>query len=319
MKKKKILLINLQGIGDFIMTTPLIESLYELYDVDYLTLKKINGDIVKEKRIKKFYFAKKNFFSRIKLLLELNSRNYDYIFLTVDQGIKSIVFFSLLRAKVKISHKYKVGIFNFPFFSDILLDKNFKNHRVKENLKFSSFLKLKIKDKSYKIKSIPKIKKNKKKITIGIHPGGDKSNLEKRYPLNFYLKFVNNLNQKYHVLFFLGPDEIDLRDKILSKINNKNFDIIEEKNILNLFKKVKECDYLINSDSSIGHIASALKVKTLTLCGSTNWFRTCPYGNLNKNLIYKDTQLPKKQNIFKGFIEKNKVFKWHKITLKDLK
>ena len=142
-------------------------------------------------------------------------------------------------------------------------------------------------------KALVGVKKNN--ILIGIHPGCDKANIERRWLVKNFIELVKILtkNKNNKIIVFEGPDEEDILT------NFENLDIIKGRNLS--FKRlaalINECDIMLTSDSGLGHIAAALNIPTVTLFGPANPNQTRPYGNkgiviskLDPNFYFDETK-----------------------------
>ena len=108
------------------------------------------------------------------------------------------------------------------------------------------------------------------------------NNIIKRYPIEKYIEFANNL-KKEKAIFILGPDEEELENILI-----KHEQEIIKGNLDTIAAILAKCKYVIQSDSGIGHLSSAVGTITKTIVGSTNWPRTAPFGNKNKLIKYLD-------------------------------
>ena len=102
-----------------------------------------------------------------------------------------------------------------------------------------------------------KIKKN----YILLLPGSSKNHMEKRWPhyAEVALLLINN---KYCVVSVLGPDELDLANKIPGHI-------LTNLGWADLAGVIKKSCYVIGNDSGPCHIASCLNKKGIALFGNT--------------------------------------------------
>ena len=298
--KKKLLLVNLQGKGDSLMLTPLLTALKKAEKtVDVLTLSANHQLFQNDKNINKVL----TFRGVLSTLRTINKANYDLIFLTHGAGPKSGLFFRFLKAKHKACHRYNLGGYWTGFKADIQLEQTPKLHRVEENLKLLDALGLKKRKHAYMytvpVKASAKAREywrrhfKKGETIIGIHPGGDKANPQKRYPLKKYCELVNNLPKEYKALFFLGPDEDELATSIRKRCRKENYSIYKG-DLQTVAALLKRCHILVHSDSGLGHLAAAVGTRTLTIAGATNWHRTRPYGGKDRLIKARGCPEPKK-------------------------
>ncbi|MBI2558017.1 glycosyltransferase family 9 protein [Candidatus Woesearchaeota archaeon] len=310
----KILIFALCGIGDIIMLTPTITSLKKNHPKSEITVivrKNMPRDVLSNNpHIDKIYnypddfiinvwtgFFKSgqklkdlhNLVKEIKFLLLLRKEKFDVSLWAFPGETKRGAIVSLLSgAKIKMGQKYKIFNIKTGLFYDLTIDLDPRKHVVDCNLeylkklelnKFEQELCLSVtnKDKKFAKLFLKSHSIKKRESIIGIHPGGDKSNTEKRWPMENFIELVkaldNGKNRK--IILFEGPDEEGILD------NFKGANIIKCKNLLfsQLCAVIGQCDAVITSDSGLGHIAAALKIPTVTLFGPANPNQTRPYGN----------------------------------------
>ena len=297
-----ILVVNTQGIGDFMMLTPLLNELTKYYRVDILTNSTLSKKLVKLP-IRKFYF----FTSIAKTFFTLRKNHYDLVYFANGGGPKSALFSKFLKYNYFVSHEYILGGYKTSFNADISIPQS-QIHRVEENMKLLPYLEKKLPEKityyineNYIDENFVKSFLDKYEINsfYGIHPGGDKNNPEKRFPVEKYADYINK--EKKVALIFLGPDEKDLK-KSFTKFCDKNKIVFIENSLPKTLALVKQCRYLIHSDSSFGHFAAALGVKTVTIVGPTNWIKTKPYSSKDVILKHPKQASPMERNMEDGFI-----------------
>lgn len=308
----KALVINLQGMGDILMTTPVIHSLSENYDVDML----IRGGPQKTVLEHNPYVKKIiNFTTPLHTLRKINKK-YDLVYLANGAGPKSALFFYLIKAKDKACHVYNLYGQKTAFGANIKIEQTPFMHRVEENNKLAKKLKLRTYN-TYTF-SLDKDERDwirnrglQNKKLLGIHPGGDKHNPEKRYPIQKYVSFSKKLPPNYATIFFLGPDEIELRKSLEGQI-------IATENIVDTAAIIERCELLIHTDSGIGHLAAAVKTPTRTIVGPTNWKRTHPYGNNDKIIKSPKCPGPIERRMEQGFIDKKRAIYPENLTLRQI-
>lgn len=309
---KRALIVNLQGMGDVLMTTPLIHELAKNMEVDVLTIGNLNKNILQSTGETNRVLSYHNPWKTKKQTKD----TYDLIYLANGAGPKSGLLFWLLRAKRKASHIYYLAGEYTAFGADIALPQTARLHRVDEHLKLLSALGLpRPQEPHYSYRISPEAKQwadaywktasLQGKKTIAIHPGGDKNNPEKRYPLGRYLALVEKLPPHYHALFIIGPDEKELL-RALEHERKTNTSIVSEPNIEHIAALLAKCEKVLHSDSGIGHLAAAVGTKTLTIAGPTNWYRTKPYGKKDQIIIGENCPEPRDEPMEKGFIDKKR-------------
>lgn len=311
---KKILIFALCGIGDIIMLTPTLRAFKKLYPKSKITVvirqnkpKELlsnnpyvdevlfypnnfiidiwsNWLISKEKKTNVI-----NLFNELKFLLMLRREKYDLSLWAFPGETKRSAIVSLISgARIKMGYMYDIFGIKTSFLYNHFIESIPSKHAVDENLEYLRFLRHNEFDKKLCL-VIPKkfntffknfIRKNKIRKgdkLIGIHPGCDKRNKHKRWPVEKFFTLVKKLNKNksLKILIFEGPDELRILDEFqgLNIIPCKNLSFFQLSTI------IERCDVLLTTDSGLGHIAAALKVPTVTIFGPANPNKTCPYGN----------------------------------------
>lgn len=302
-KIDKIGLLSLQGIGDTLMNTPAIHEIRKNWPKAKITIFVLSGgvkEILKNNRdIDEIILLPKK---TIKFFRQLRKERFDVSFLFWPAGLGSGLANSLLRSKFKVGHQYYLDNKKINFGSDLAPIEELNVHAihtVEENNKLLKAIGIDVSRKQtyhYNITSEDEefakkywIENNlhDKKI-IGIHPGGDKTNPQKRWPIKKTAELVELLAKKNVVEILLGPDEIDLENDFS---NIKNVHIVKNTTLGQTAAILKKVDLLVHFDSGNGHLASAVKTKTLTLVGPTNHKRTQPWGENNFTVKAKDVPL----------------------------
>ena len=110
---------------------------------------------------------------------------------------------------------------------------------------------------------------------ILIHPGGDKRNSYRRWPLVRFIELARSLlDNGREIAFILGPDETDMGPKL----SEYGFDVITPRDINELVIALKSCGMMICSDSGLGHMAAALDKNVITIFGPADPKHSAPLG-----------------------------------------
>ena len=120
---------------------------------------------------------------------------------------------------------------------------------------------------------------------ILIHPGGKWK--PRRWPKERYVELARILAQKGNIcIFLLHENEHDLLEyfgKVL--IPEKNISISVTKNVLDLANAIRNCTLFIGNDSGPAHLANLYRKKSIILWGPGNYQRIRPLGDNNTILI----------------------------------
>ena len=320
MNNKKFLLISLAGIGDTLSIIPLIYVIRKNFPndiLDCLVMWKGSEDILKNNpninSIIHFNMLKSGFFKTLIFCLKMRGK-YDISINTYPQSkIYYRIIAWLIGAELRISHTYD----NHNFLDNFLVNKtviqDYNKHFIDNNLNLLNLLNITkfTKEKSYNlylshykldVERFILNSKIDKKILIGIHLGsGNTKNLAlRRWPLDNYIKLINNLILKYkpiHILLFGGPDEYNDQDYLLSKCNNLyNISCVRNNDILYSAAIINKCNLFISVDTVFMHLAAVAKVPLQIVIKTPTFNKTVePYandfiligGDIPANIYYK--------------------------------
>ncbi len=294
---KRILLIQLWGIGESILTLPSLCALRALYPkarIDLLATSR-NADVYKKN--KDIDFLKKvelNPWSALRFSLA-NAKRYD---LVIDMeeylNISSIISYAVGKHRVGYSH----GARSLIYHRKVLY--NDQQHVVQTYLDLiravgSSFnaeklpqLKTTSQDSAAAQNAIKKTKAKGKLVIIA--PGAAESARCRMWPPQNYAELADYLIQQHHVtILFTGTDEEkELVRQVMEKMDEKKntFNLAGKLSLQQLFALMGKADLFIGNDSGPMHIAAAQGMKTIGLFGPNLPIRFGPYGKGNAG-IYK--------------------------------
>ncbi len=313
--RKKILLINLHGIGDLVMATPAIELLkinYPYSEIDLLVSAPAAILFKDDPRITHICeFINKKPLTSIRNITE----KYDTVILFIG-GIWGTI------AALSIKSKEIMGMALNTTLAAVWKDENNKIvvRRFNEKTHLSNLM-------INAIKPIIKTENkdiNEYKLYINYNNINiEKFNLKKPYIViapetNWDIKEI-----KEHLIIELiayykerniSAVIIGQRKKNISEIN----DLRGKTTLLEAAKIIKNSEYVISADSAFMHISSALGKPVFSIFGPTDPERLAPFGKsiiFRKNIYcspcYKEIYIPKCLNL-----EYNLCMKW---SLNDLK
>lgn len=148
-----------------------------------------------------------------------------------------------------------------------------------------------------KVLQLPKITKNngftppegltpqKFPKRIVIHPTSARAT--RNWPKDRFVKLALHLkNEGYQIVFVPGANEIaNWQD-----VKKLGLEVMDFPNLDALSRFIYESGYLIGNDSGLGHLASALKVPTLTLCRRKAWANMWA-PSFHKNVVITPSSL----------------------------
>ena len=302
-KYDKILLIQLWGIGETILTLPAIQALRKQY-------KKSNIDILATERNKEIYYKNKfinnvkvlklNPFS-IKLFILKNLRKYDLIIDMEEYlNISAIISFYVGRERIGYSHGIRSKLYTETVdyndrqhvvytFLDLLKPLNIKSNVDKlPKLNYSS------NDKKNINNLLRKYNVAKKDFLIGFGVGAAESAKSRMWPKERFAELADYLIKKYNAKIILigNKEEKKLLDELQDLIINKNnsFNIAGLINTREMFYLISLCSLFIGNDSGPMHVSAAQGIKTIGLFGCNLPVRFRPFGKNNYYIYKKKTQ-----------------------------
>lgn len=294
---QKLLIIQLWGIGETILTLPAVNSLKQKFPNSEITILATsrNKDVYYGIKGIKLITIKLNPFS-IKLFILKNLKRYD---LAIDMeeylNVSSIISFFTAKSGVGYSHNARAKLYSkIVVFND-------RQHQAETFLDLVRALGV-----SSSPEILPKLnyspgdsayveeflKKNligKNDVLIGIAPGAAESAKSRMWPLENYIQLIDGLtgNHNARIVLIGSENETELSGKIMGKSKNKNvIDSMGKLNLRQLFCLMEKLKLFIGNDSGPMHIAAAQGVRTIGLFGPNLPVRFAPYGKNNAS-VYK--------------------------------
>jgi heptosyltransferase-2 len=298
--QKKVLLLSLSGIGNFLMQSPVFAALKAAYPGWRLTVwvaprgtktlaeNNPHIDAVIEAPIKQ------SLQQHLNLVNKLRKQRFDIgIVLYPGQLVKSALYLYLAGIPKRIGHKYPLN--NNPSSSFSLtsaVDKTEGVHDIEQNLRLLESLAIKNGTQKTRYYSLIAPQKNQQeaekllrdlsipasKKIIGLHVGSATNFVWKRWPLQYFSELGRVLTEKYntHLLLFGGPEEKELNEKLLQELSGSATIIAAP--LLTTAAVIQKCQLFVSNDSGLMHIAAATGVPTLGIFGPTDEHRTGPRG-----------------------------------------
>ncbi|MBI2658917.1 glycosyltransferase family 9 protein [Candidatus Woesearchaeota archaeon] len=296
-KIDKILIVQLWGIGETILTLPAIEALKAKFphaEMDVLATPRNKDVYFNNKSMDSIIPIKLNPFS-IALFILKNIKKYD---LAIDMeeylNISAVISFCVGKKIVGYSHGARAKLY------DVKIRYNDRQHAVQTFLDLVRSLGI-----DYNFEKLPKLNfsRNDKNFVdkflknngikrndfaVCVAPGAAESAKARMWPYKRYAELCEELIAKNNakVIFVGNSDEIQLIESIQKSIEKKDKTINTAGKItLNqLFYLISRCRLFIGNDAGPMHIAAAQSIKTLGLFGPNLPVRFGPYGKGNIGL-----------------------------------
>jgi len=302
---KKILVLELWGIGDIILVTPALMELRRAYpEVKILLLAKRHAaDILQHNSLVdefitydfpwtkfkgKYKFWQWDFKGLLKLINKLRKESFD-LALDARMDFRNNLLMFLSAAKRRVGYNSTGGGY---FLTDIVPADCSRPHRINEWINLLKYLGIKVYDSKPKVW----ISENESKwaddflashnitendLVIGIHPGGRiKTGC---WPLGRFGKAAVYAEEKYNakVIVFIEPNGYG------NDITTNGHLIRAKLSLRELISVVSRLSLFICNDSGPMHIATAVNVPLIAIFGSGDLEAFGPYGKGHKIIAKK--------------------------------
>ncbi len=293
---EKILVINLGGIGDLLLSVPALRALKRLYRKAHISFLVVPRAV---ELVKEFDFIDEviafSFYNERSEFLNIKPKNLKdyYTFLT---GLRKKRFDMALNMRTLVSWRsaMKMALFFYfigaghrvgrdtqgrGFFFDVKIRETGigQKHEMEYDLDMAKALGGDISDRSMdlRIQDEDMIKVNhiledygtgRDEIIIGINPGGMYSH---RWLLKNFAEVIDTLAGKIKCKFVVtgGPWETDLFRRLEEMVNVEIIDFTTRTAIKELTALIKRCDLYITNDTGPMHIAAILKTPLVAIFG----------------------------------------------------
>jgi ADP-heptose:LPS heptosyltransferase len=301
----KILVISLAGIGDTLLSTPLIHELRVNFPdatIDALVLWNGSKDLLANNPHLNRVFQKNltecGKFEALRFLWSLRKNGYDISVNTHPQSrIHYRVVARIVGAKTRISHEYE----NFGaldhWLVNTILPQDYTRHSIENNFAVLPLIGAKKKKITHDLEIFLTMDEEKwaddflarNKLTgqkiLGVHvgSGGTKNLPLKRWPLKNYAGLIRRLNKErpdIRVLLFGGPEETQDHQVVLAQSNRDLTLEAKTKNLRQTAALMKRCSAFLSVDTALMHIAAAVKVPNQIVIEAMTLNATnLPFGN----------------------------------------
>ena len=300
-KINRILIIRSGGIGDVLMTIPLVRAIKGKYPgskLDYLTGNWSKGVLEGNKDINEVIsfedeiVFKKKLFKILALIKDLKEKRYDLCFVLDKSWLWGV--FAYLSCI-----KFRIGFDRFSegFANNLTIPYDGSKYELDYYMDIAGLIGIKKIDKNMLLDLSEKDKKFlddfllnnnlKNKKLIGIAAGGAENPGQKmhvkRWPKEKYIEFVKLiLKEKKNaaILLFGGKNDVELNESIVKETDKiRTYNLAGKTTIKQAAALMKKCKVFVTHDSGTMHIAAAVKAPLIVLFGATNPKRFAPRGS----------------------------------------
>jgi len=291
---KGILVVQLWGIGETILTLPAIAALRKKFpkaNIDVLATPRNNDVYFNNSNVSGVFTVKLNPFSIIYFIIK-NIKNYD-IAIDMEEclNISAIISFFVGKRSIGYSHDARSRLYTEK------VKYNDKQHAVQTFLDLARVLgindgtnalpKLNFskRDKRFIKNFLKKSGIKDKDTVVCVAPGAAESAKSRMWPSDRYAELCDEIISRHNAkIVFVGTSsETGLIEEIQQKIENEDnaINAAGKTTLSQLFCLISRCNLFIGNDAGPMHIAAAQGVKTIGLFGPNIPLRFGPYGKGN--------------------------------------
>ena len=297
-KIKNLTIISIHGIGNAILTIPLLKSIKKEFPdskITFLYTNKVAKEIIPTYLIENFIELNPKFGYSLKFFIYLLSIKNDIIFYTYPFKNKTILELTLL-----LRSKYRIGyntVYPNYFSHQLELDTNTPEWKLNLNL-FTNFITnssslnynnplIKFEKLDEKIKNL--ISKNKNILVL--HPGAGAK--PKQWPIENFIQLIYLIKNKYDfcIVILGGPDESVLGQKINEQCSF-TIDLTGKLTIVETAQLISSSKLMISNDSGLMHLAGAVGIPQIAIFGPTPIQKNIPWGNIENKILIKSDCSP---------------------------
>ena len=284
----KILVVLPNWLGDAVMATPAIELLASYYkDVDFTFV----GSYVSIEAIKYHPLCHKAVVDTTK---QATSRIFATYKLAKELGVfdLAITFRNQIHSSLLLYFtKTVLTLARESWHSRFLLSHTPKLSNSKHLVE--QYASLAMVNFEHKIKQIPPLKlyikpKHFKKATLGINAGATYGSAKRWYPERF-AEVASAFSNRYDIIIFGGPNEIDVAQEIEASLKNKNItnftNLAGKTTIKELCENIGGCSLFVTNDSGPMHVSAAYQVPTVAIFGPTRYKETSQWMNKKSKIV----------------------------------
>lgn len=289
---KHILIINLAGIGDLLLSTPALKALRNLYlgaEISILVPSRVYEIVKSLSYIDKVFIFNIEYggivpFSKIlrnlKILLTLRRNQFDIAInmrtLVSKRSAQKIkILLDIIKPKIRVGRDTEGR----GYFFDIKIPETDTGtkYEMEYNIDTVKALGAKIIDKTIDFEideeSVEKVEKilereniSKETILIGFHPGGRPS---RRWSIENFVKVVEEVHRRIPSKLVVtgGKDEISLTKKFVRISHAKVINLAGMLSIKELGALIKRCNLFISNDTGPMHISAILRTPLVAIFG----------------------------------------------------
>ncbi len=298
MRREKILILALPGIGDALLSTPMIELLrrakpeaeIHVFVMFAATREMFEHDPCID-RVHHFDFLNGSKSGALKFVSDLRRMRFDASINIYPQNRREYNLISfLIGAKQRIAVRYRRrDPQNLSWLNTSTVLEDDTLHCVEENVRLLSLLDIHSELGEERLTSLrfslgeahrefadrwcQEHLTGSESLLIGFHAGTAlfKNHIRRRWAPEKFAELAKRLTDELgaRVLLFGGPDDADANREILERAG-ECVTMVKTKSILDSVAVMQRLNLFVSNDSALMHIAGALKLPTVAIFGPTN-------------------------------------------------
>jgi lipopolysaccharide heptosyltransferase II len=307
----KVLLISMTGIGNSILTLPLLEQIASHYpnaSIDVVTKKPNDFFFRQHPSVNKCWLAdtvgyRSRFAGLLKLAADLRKERYEISFAAFGDPRKYISLLAFLAGiRIRLGFKYSDNnSYTHNSFSFLLSRRNaanFNQHEVRSNLDLLRLLEVQPSlniarpqvhisadvasriDDLFSSRSIVL----KRDLLVGFHLGCSEQTKIKRWAADSFCEVARICIEEWKakVVLFGSQEEKKIGAQINDKFPKDVLDVAGTLNIEETVYAISRCNVFVSNDSGLGHIANVLRTPLVAVFGPSSYVRTGPFWDCSE-------------------------------------
>jgi heptosyltransferase-2 len=262
---KKILIIRLSSIGDILLTTPLVRSIWKTYPdikIDFLVKEEFSELVQNNSCITNLYKYNKAHSEKQSLINSLISANYELV-IDLQNNFRSREIVKKLKCPVL---KFKKNNFKKFLLVNFKINNLAQASKIPERYAEAAQIRLDDDGLEFFTDYPADSRLNPGENYIGLCPGA--KHFTKRWPQEYFVELGKKLELTgYKILLFGGPDEAAAAEEIAK--HQKSAINLCCTSISQTAASMKICKAIYTNDSGLMHLAAALKIPVIAFFGST--------------------------------------------------
>ncbi len=296
---KRILIVEVNWLGDVLLTTPIFKAIKKAYPNSYLgvcvagNLSGLLEDNPYVDEIIEFdeRTTHRSLFKKIGFVVNLRRKKFDKVFLVHRSWTRAFI---CKLSGIKESIGYKRRKTKFLLTQEVEVSSHL--HRMDRYLALFSLLNINIEDKNTQFFVNSELVRwaddfllqfSAYKGFIGLHPGANWD--LKKWPLDYFVQLGDEFMKEGFMVFISGTaKELALADNIYQKMKHKPYVLSGKTSLKQMAALLNRFNLFVSADTGVMHLAAAVGCRTISIFGPTSWGLTGPRGLNQHDVLFKD-------------------------------